>query len=1374
MSEQVPRIVKTVCPYCGVGCGMRLHVAAQRVVKVSGNPSHPANFGKLCTKGLTCASAITAPGRLDSAFIRPDKSCPLEQTDLNTAITHSARRIREIVERHGPDAMAFYVSGQMSLEAQYLVNKLSKGFLRTNNIDSNSRLCMSSAASGYKQSLGADGPPGSYEDIDHSHCFFVIGSNMADCHPILFLRVLERCKKAGAKLIVVDPRRTATAEKADLHLQLKPGTDLALLNGILYLLVKNAQIDKMFIDQYTEDWEELPSFLEAYSPDKVAAITGLTEEQIRIAAGWIGEATEWMSLWTMGLNQSTHGVWHTNALCNLHLATGKICRLGSGPFSLTGQPNAMGGREIGYLSHGLPGQRTVVDESDRREIEALWRIPSGSIQSQPGPDAVSLFHKLAAGAIKAVWIICTNPVASLPNRQHVIAGLQKAELVITQDVFKETETNCYADIILPGALWAEAEGVMVNSERDLTLMEQAVDPPGEASADWLIIARMATALGYGDAFSYQSAADVFAELRQMWNPKTGYDLRGASYTRLRQGPVQWPCPPEAAERNPVRYRQQENSSLLTFPTTSGKAKFFARPYTRPAELPDETFPFALNTGRLPHQWHTLTKTGKIAALNKLNPAPFIEIHPKDATKLGLDSTDSAEVRSRRGSACYPVKITESVQPGNCFAPFHWNDLFGDNLAVNAMTTEAADVSSLQPELKYCAVRLEKVHNKAQRTPQQTTTIATSFPVSEKMEPPPQLASLRAVLGLGEKPTIQLNPEEKQYLCGFLTGVQLHPQQTGHHLPILPETAPFPMDRRLWVNGLLAGVFSPSSGDAPMVSASPQSQPIHPQPITLLYASQTGNAESIATQLSRRLTEAGFLTKLFCMTDYPLAELPTAPYVLIITSTYGDGDTPDHARAFWNFLNSDAAPALPHTRYAVLALGDSQYAQFCQCGKNFDIQFSKLGAQRLLARADCDSDFHTAVAQWMSDILATLSVRASNNGTDFSTGVTPREHPLLSLQHRNSTYNKDRPFPARLLVNRCLSKTGSTKETRHYELSLQGSHLTYEAGDALGIWPTNCPMLVKEILEQQQLDGETVVPVDGVGTLPLREALLRHFELGCISRKALQAIAERSGETGLNKLLTTEPKGALTQFLWGRQLADLLHEFPQVKFNATELIALLKRMQPRLYSLSSSPKAHPDHAHLTVRTVRYQYAGRARFGVSSSFLADRATAEPTPVFIRHSPSFHLPTDPDTPIIMIGPGTGIAPFRAFLYERQLTGATGRNWLFFGEQHEAYDFYYQDEILALQQAGVLTRLSVAFSRDQAEKVYVQHRLLAQSADVWSWLQDGASLYVCGDAAHMAKDVEAALRTIIMRRRGVSEERACEYLEQLIAEKRYLRDVY
>ena len=607
----------------------------------------------------------------------------------------------------------------MSLEAQYLANKLVKGYLGSNQIESNSRLCMASAGSGYKLSLGADGPPGSYQDFDRADVFFVIGANMADCHPILFLRLMARVK-AGAKLIVVDPRRNATADKANLFLQIKPGSDLLLLNGLLHLLHKNGHTDPAFIAEFTEGWEVMPDFLESYTPDYVATHTGLSEAAIRQAARWIGEAGEWMSCWTMGLNQSTHGTWNTNALCNLHLATGKICRPGSGPFSLTGQPNAMGGREMGYMGPGLPGQRSVLVDDDRAFVEQVWGVPAGTLHTRLGGGSVTLFEDLAAGKVKACWIICTNPVASMANRSKVIDGLKVAELVIAQDAFLDTETNRYADILLPGALWAEAEGVMINSERNLTLMPQAVEPPGEAMADWQIIAEVACAMGFADGFSYSSAEQVFEEIKRFHNRKTGYDLRGASYPRLRQTPLQWPCASEEGDgRMPLRYindgisqhlhiREDGSTPRLAFATPSGKAQFFPRPHLDPAEMPDDDFPFVLNTGRLQHQWHTLTKTGKVATLNRLNPGPFIEVHPQDAAALGVRDRDQLEVRSRRGHAVLPVQISDRVLPGGCFAPFHWNDVYGDNLAINAVTSDAIDPLSQQPEFKFCAVSLRRI------------------------------------------------------------------------------------------------------------------------------------------------------------------------------------------------------------------------------------------------------------------------------------------------------------------------------------------------------------------------------------------------------------------------------------------------------------------------------------------------------------------------------------------------------------------------------------------------------------------------------------------------------------------------------------------
>jgi len=704
MPDATTRSVKTVCPYCGVGCGMILQVENNRVVKVLGDKEHPANFGRLCTKGNTVALTLNSSDRLAAAFARGDKNSERTPVPLEMALEQTAARLQQIISKHGPDAVALYVSGQLSMESQYLANKLAKGFLRTNNIDSNSRLCMASAASGYKLSLGADGPPGSYQDIDKLDCALVIGANMADCHPILFLRLLDR-QKQGAKIIVVDPRKNATADKADLYLQIKPGTDLALLNGLLRLLLDSGHVDKNFIAQHTEGWTELCALLQDYPLARVTEITGLREKDIVTAAKWIGEAPEFTTFWTMGLNQSTHGTWHTNAICNLHLATGKICRPGSGPFSLTGQPNAMGGREVGYMSHALPGQRAVRSAADRAFIEKIWGVPDKTICAEPGLDAVSLFQKLEAGEVKAVWIIGTNPVASIPNRQRVINGLQRADLVIVQDAYHPTETSRYADILLPGAVWAEAEGTMVNSERNITLMQQAVPPPGEARADWWLIAQVARRLGFEKAFSYASASEVFDEIRQTWNPKTGYDLRGISYDRLREKSRQWPCAPEAEDGLPIRYLTPDKS--ICFPTMSHKGHFFARPHLPPTELPDKDFPFALNTGRLAHQWHTMTKTGKVPALNKLNPGAFVEIHPEDAKALGVFAGALVKVSSRRGHAIYPAQVSTRVQPGNCFAPFHWNDEFGENLAVNAATSEAVDATSLQPEFKFCAVALTR-------------------------------------------------------------------------------------------------------------------------------------------------------------------------------------------------------------------------------------------------------------------------------------------------------------------------------------------------------------------------------------------------------------------------------------------------------------------------------------------------------------------------------------------------------------------------------------------------------------------------------------------------------------------------------------------
>ncbi len=688
---------------------MILHVDGNRVTRVSGDKDHPASFGSLCTKGSTVHQTIHTPDRLAHAQRRAVRAGgPFERVPLDVATQEVADRLRGIIARHGPDAVALYVSGQLSTETQYVANKLVKGFIGTNNIDSNSRLCMASAASGYKLSLGADGPPGHYEDFEHADGFLVVGSNMADCHPILYQRMKRRMREAGARLIVVDPRRTATAAGATLYLPVRPGTDLALLNGWLHLLVKMGRVDHDFIARHTDGWDSMGEIIDAYPPGRVAEITGLPVDDIIAGAKILADCPRWMSLWTMGLNQSARGTWNVNATCNLHLATGQICRPGSGPFSLTGQPNAMGGREVGYMSGGLPGFRSVHLARDRAETEALWQIAPGTIRPRPGPPAIDLFHAMDRGEIKALWVIGSNPVVTLPNGTRVRRALERAELVVVQDAYHPTETSRLAHILLPGTVWAEAEGTMTNSSRMVTLMPRAVPPPADARPDWWIVSDVARRMGFARGFSYGSAAEIHAEIRAGSNERNNHDLRGISHARLAaEGPLTWPLAPAAGEKSTLR-RYVSADGRVRFPTESGRARFWARPYVPNAELPDDDYPFVLMTGRVAHQWHTRTKTGHVPSLNKLNPGPFLEINADDAVGLGVGEGDLLRVASRRGELRLPARPGTNIQPGCCWAPMHWNDLFAPGIAVNQVTSENACPESHQPELKFCPVHLERV------------------------------------------------------------------------------------------------------------------------------------------------------------------------------------------------------------------------------------------------------------------------------------------------------------------------------------------------------------------------------------------------------------------------------------------------------------------------------------------------------------------------------------------------------------------------------------------------------------------------------------------------------------------------------------------
>ncbi|MBT0768412.1 bifunctional nitrate reductase/sulfite reductase flavoprotein subunit alpha [Kineosporia sp. J2-2] len=1323
--------VRTVCSYCGVGCGIVLDVVRdasgrRRALKASGDRQHPGNRGRLCTKGATSAQLLAAPGRLEHALVRADRAQEPAATGVDEAIAVAAGRLRAIWDEHGPDSVALYVSGQMSLEAQYLANKLAKGYLRTNQIESNSRLCMASAGTGYKLSLGADGPPGSYDDLDHADVFLVIGSNMADCHPILFLRMMDRVR-AGARLIVVDPRRTATAEKADLFLQLRPGTDLALLNGLLHLLAAGGHLDHDFITEHTRGWDTMPALLADYPPDVVEALTGVPETALRQAATMIGTAANWVSCWTMGLNQSTHGTWNTNALVNLHLATGAICRTGSGPFSLTGQPNAMGGREMGYMGPGLPGQRAVTADADRAFVEDLWQLPAGTLRPDGfGTGTVDLFRRMADGEVRACWIICTNPVASVANRRTVIEGLERAELVITQDVFTDTETNAYADVVLPAAMWSESDAVMVSSERTLTLAPHAVDAPGQALPDWLLIVKMARAMGFHDGFRYAGAQEVFDEITRAGNPQTGYDLRGASYPRLRESPLQWPVPAGGSSRNPVRYlndgvsqrlleREDGVRPRLAFPTTDGRAVFHPRPHTDPAEMPDEDYPFVMNTGRLQHQWHTLTKTGKVASLNRLNPGPFVEIHPVDAVRLGIAEGDRVEVASRRGRAVLPATITDRVQPGGCFAPFHWNDLYGEYLSVNAVTSDAVDPLSFQPEFKVCAVSLTRV---------------------------------------AAAPTAA---------------------------PVVP--------------------------DAPQELSAPG------RSVVVLYASQTGNAEEFASRTARRLSGAGRPARLIMMDDVRPAALPAGCDLLVITSTFGDGEAPDNGSAFWRSLAGDGTGALTGTRYAVLAFGDSSYDDFCGHGRRLDARLAELGATALHRRTDTEPHDDDVRDRWLEHVVGRLAGEGAAPGEqatpdgratpDYQATPDGRAAPGDEAAPGDKAASGDEaasgdrdgpghpvatrknPGTARLVGNRLLGLEGSAKEVREFVFDTGDSDLplTYRAGDALGILPRNSEQLVEEFLLGTGLDPQAGAEIDGVGEVSVREALSAHLDISRLTPGLLTRLLDRTPDhtpgpapataatRHLRGLLRPGNTVELGKWLWGRQLPDALRELG-VRLTPGDLPGLLKPLTPRQYSISSSPLTDPHRIRLTVSVVRYPGpAGHARTGVCSAYLADAPHGQPIEAYVQPTRHFRPPAGARTPAIMIGPGTGVAPFLGFLEERRALGHPGRNWLFFGEQHRASDFYYHAELDQLFREGTLTRLDLAFSRDQRAKVYVQDRMLEHGRQVWRWLEDGAHVYVCGDARRMARDVDAALRRIITRHGGTDPD---DYLKRMTAQGRYARDVY
>lgn len=693
---------ESICPYCGVGCRLAFEGGGGQVARVRGVESAAANLGRICAKGAQLGPTIATHDRLTKPHVRLGRRDAFQPVDWNTAFVYIREVFLNILNTHGPDAVAFYGSGQLDTETVYLVSKLFKGRIGTNNTDSNSRLCMAAAVAGYRSSLGSDGPPTCYDDIEQADVILIMGSNMAEAHPVTFDRVrASRKDNPSQHIIVIDPRRTATAQAADTHLAVAPGGDIALLNVLARMLIDLGAWDRSFVEQHTRGFDEYRRFLEEQDAVDLCHEAGVAPEDAYGIAKRLAAAKGLLSFYCMGLNQSTVGMWKNNSLINLHLLTGQIGKRGAGPFSLTGQPNAMGGREGGLLSNALPGYRSVDSAADRCDVAGFWARREDAISPKPGLSAVEMFRALEKGQLKAIWIAATNPAVSLPDLHHVRRALAKAQLVIVSDAYHPTETSQLADVILPAAQWGEKEWTSTNSERMVSFSPKLWDAPGDALPDWEIIARFAQTMGY-DGFRFTSRDAIWDEFIQLTRGRP-CDMSGITAARLRQEiNLQWPCPATDHPGSKRCYLDQR------FSTPDGKAVFLPRDHREPRELPDHEFPFVLTTGRLYSHWHTLTRTAKAEKLNRREPGPFVEINPIDAAALDLQEGEAVQISSRRGTVQLPARLRDSVPAGMVFVPFHWGDLYSDGNAANYLTISAIGRVAKQPELKFCAVNLEKV------------------------------------------------------------------------------------------------------------------------------------------------------------------------------------------------------------------------------------------------------------------------------------------------------------------------------------------------------------------------------------------------------------------------------------------------------------------------------------------------------------------------------------------------------------------------------------------------------------------------------------------------------------------------------------------
>lgn len=707
---------QSTCPYCGVGCGVDVQISTRegqaRAVAISGTPEHPANFGRLCIKGSKLLDTL----ELNQRLVKPQVYG--KEVDWEVATREVANRFSKIIEEYGPNSVALYVSGQLLTEDYYVANKLMKGYIGSANIDTNSRLCMSSAVAAQKRAFGSDAVPCSYEDLELSELIVFVGSNAAWTHPVLFQRI-ERAKRLNPdlKVVIVDPRKTATCELGDLHLPIKAGTDVALFNGLLNYLSENDGIDSGFIENSVAGFDDALELAKEWSVERTAQVCDVAVAQLELFYAWFCSSQSAISFYSMGVNQSSSGVDKANSIINCHLASGKIGKPGSAPFSITGQPNAMGGREVGGLSNLLAAHMDIENPQHRDIVQEYWTSPT--IVEKPGFKAVELFDAIESGEVKAVWIMATNPLVSMPNRNRIERALEQCECVVVSDYVESNDTLAYADIKLPATAWSEKDGTVTNSDRTISRQRAFLPALGDARHDWKIICDVAKAMGFS-GFEFENVHQVFTEYAGLTGYRNGscesdsvrdLDLSGLSelsrkqYERLK--PVQWPV------NKANLYGSKRLFEDGRFYTATGQANCIAVKFNAPAQATSDAYPFALNSGRLRDQWHTMTRSGSSSSLSQHRPESYLAIHPDDAKELDLTDGDFVSVSSAVSiqtslQVVLPIQIDDAQRRGELFAPIHWGKHWSSSASIAYLYSDARDGISGQPELKHAAVALEKV------------------------------------------------------------------------------------------------------------------------------------------------------------------------------------------------------------------------------------------------------------------------------------------------------------------------------------------------------------------------------------------------------------------------------------------------------------------------------------------------------------------------------------------------------------------------------------------------------------------------------------------------------------------------------------------